>query len=51
MKVEVTEIELLEIWLGQEGVWYVEQQGQYYGHDMTVYLPVKQDNLRITESD
>ena len=51
MKVDTTEIELLEIRLGQERIWYVEQLGQYRWHDMAVSLPLKRDNPRITESN
>ena len=51
MKVDTTEIELLEVWLGQERVWYVEQLGQYCWHDVAVTLPVEWDHPRVTESD
>ena len=51
MKVDTTEIKLLEIWLGQERVWYVEQVGKYCWHYVAVTFPVEWDNPRITESD
>ena len=41
---DTTEIALLEIWLGQERVGYMEELGQYRRHDVAVTFLVKWDN-------
>ena len=51
LKVDTGEIELWEIWLGQERIWSVEQLGQYCWNDVAVTFSVEWDNPRVTESD
>ena len=46
----MTKVEFLEICLGQKRFGYVNQLGQYLGHDVAVSLPVERKVPWISES-